>query len=133
MKALLTNIILLIIAIILSAVLFPIGWVYSMITLKVNIKKLSFYIITVALSIDQLGNVIMSQLFNHLLITKKGYRFGDEDDTVSYVLGRNQATNNLKLLGRWLANILDWIDKDHCKKAVKLAWEKGQKYCYEKI
>jgi len=129
MKNLILNIILLITAIVLSVILFPLGWLYSLLTLSVSSKKLSFYFITVALSIDQLGNVMMAKLFNDILIkTPESYKFGDEDDTVSFVLGKNQIRGTLTTTGRILADILDWIDKDHCKKAVDLAYKKAIKF-----
>jgi hypothetical protein len=43
------------------------------------------YYYDMALSLDQFGNVMCQHLFNIILITKEGYRFGDPDKTVSYV------------------------------------------------
>ena len=72
-----------------------------------------------ALSVDQLGNVVMSTLFNDLLITKYGHKFGDEDQTVSMVLGVNKAMGTLTKLGKFIADVLNKIDPNHVEKAIE--------------
>ena len=76
-----------------------------------------------------MGNVILAPLFNKIMIKRNGYKFGDEDETISYVLGRNQITETLSKCGNLLANLLDWIDPNHCDKTVLIVWRKGKKYC----
>lgn len=132
MKDLFVNIILLILALLLAVVLFPIGWVHGLFTIKLSISRLSHYLLTIALSIDQMGNVILAPLFNKIMIKRNGYKFGDEDETISYVLGRNQITETLSKCGNLLANLLDWIDPNHCAKTVLIVWRKGKKYCEDK-
>jgi len=132
MKMLLTNIGLLLIALILAVLLFPFGWLHGLFTLRLSISRLSHYFLTIALSIDQLGNVILAPLFNAIMIKRNGYKFGDEDETISYVLGRNQITETLSKCGNLLANLLDWIDANHCAKTVLIVWRKGKKYCGNK-
>ena len=135
MKEFKISFLLMIVAIILSIILFPIGVCFIFFTnlfSKWKLTNLSKYFIKVALSIDQLGTIVMGPLFNLILITKDGYKFDDEDDTISYVLGRNKLRGTLKPLGKFLANTLDKIDEDHCVKAVRIAWEKGSKYCIKK-
>lgn len=132
MKDLFVNIILLILALLLAVVLFPIGWVHGLFTIKLSISRLSHYLLTIALSIDQMGNVILAPLFNKIMIKRNGYKFGDEDETISYVLGRNKITETLSKLGNLLANTLDFIDKNHCAKTVLIVWRKGKKYCGDK-
>ena len=109
--------VLLIIAIFLAIVLFPIGWFYSLITRRSSLSKLNFYMKTIALSIDQLGNVVLSNLFDDILIKNGGYPFGNEDETISRVLGMNKRLDTLTKLGKWLADVLNWIDPDHVEKA----------------
>ena len=109
--------ILLVISIILAILLFPIGWLYSIITFRSKLSKLNSYAKTIALSIDQLGNVVLSNLFNDIMIKPSGYKFGDEDETISKVLGVNKYDNTLKPLGKFLAWILNKIDKNHVEKA----------------
>lgn len=132
MKDLFINFILLVLALILAVVLFPIGWVYGLVTLRLSLARLSHYFLTIALSIDQMGNVILAPLFNKIMIKRNGYKFGDEDETISYVLGRNQITETLSKFGNLLANFLDWIDENHCSKTVFIVWRKGKKYCGDK-
>ncbi|MEY4332228.1 MAG: hypothetical protein RLZZ196_966 [Bacteroidota bacterium] len=109
--------ILLILAIILAIPLFIIGWIYSLITLRLKIKRLNDYAFTIALGIDQLGNVVMSNLFNAILIQHDGVKFGNPDDTISAILGVNKQNNTLKYLGKLLASLLNKIDENHVEKA----------------
>ncbi|MBP7834935.1 hypothetical protein KA025_02505 [Candidatus Saccharibacteria bacterium] len=110
---------LLIIAKLISYIIFPIGWIYSLITFRTSFIKLSDYALTIALGIDQLGNVVMSNLFNDILIYREGHKFGNPDETVSFVLGKNKETKTLKYFGRVLSSILNKIDKNHVEKAAK--------------
>ena len=109
--------ILLLIAVLLSIVLYPFGWVYSLITFRMSIKRLSGYLFVTALGVDQLGNIVMSTMFNDIMITKYGHKFGDEDQTVSMVLGVNKAMGTLTRFGKLIADILNKIDPDHVEKA----------------
>ncbi len=114
------GILLLILAIALSIVLLPIGWLYTFFTFRAKPERLNSYAKTIALSIDQLGNVVLSNLFNDIMITKEGHKFGHEDYTISYVLGVNKYHGTLKPLGKFLSWVLNKIDKDHVEKASKL-------------
>ncbi len=114
------GVILLLIAVLLSILLFPIGWIYTFITFRAKPGRLNLYAKTIALSIDQLGNVVLSNLFNDLLIQSNGYKFGNEDETISKVLGVNKYHKTLKPWGVWLSNVLNRIDPGHVEKASKL-------------
>ena len=111
--------ILLTISILLSVILLPLGWLYSLVTLRLSVGKLGAYFKTIAISIDQLGNVVMSNLLNDILIKDYGYKFGDEDETISKVLGINKANNTLLKTGKIVSSILNKIDKNHVEKASK--------------
>lgn len=111
------GIILTFIAVILTIVIAPIALLYEIITL-IRFSKVSDYFFNIALSIDQLGNVICQGLFNDLLIKKDGFKFGNPDETISSVLGRNYQTNNLKFIGKAIRWTLDKIEKDHCIKSI---------------
>lgn len=100
--------ILLILAILLAVILFPIGFVFSMFY-----PKRGKYMYKIALGIDQLGNVVCARLFNFFLIDIKGHKFGNEDETISSVLGKNKRTNTLTLFGIALDALLELIDKNH--------------------
>ena len=111
--------ILLIIAVLMSIILYPLGLLYSLITFRFSFKQLGAYWYVMAVSVDQLGNVVMSTLFNDLLISKYGYKFGDEDATVSMALGVNKKMGTLKPLGKFIADLLNKIDEDHVEKAIE--------------
>ena len=113
--------ILLITAIAISVIIIPIGFSYQIISSL--FRAINEYLFKVAKSIDQLGNVVCRDLFNDTLIKKGGYRFGNEDRTISHVLGMNEKTNKLSTLGKVLAWILNTIDKDHNRKAIEYECE----------
>lgn len=78
-----------------------------------------------ALSIDQFANVSIEKPLKWLLI-KKVYRatglfynFGNEDDTISYVIAVNYYELKLNKHGKFWAWFLNFVDKDHLKKAIK--------------
>jgi len=111
------NILLLFVSIFLFWLLYPLGLVYALITLRFRI---SAYCRAIAISIDQLGNVVLSALMNDILITKKTQtKFGDVDMTISEVLGWNVIADTLTPAGQLIVNILDKIDKGHCINAIK--------------
>ena len=46
-------------------------------------------------------------------------RFGNFEETISSVLGKNQLKGTLTRTGKALVWVLDKIDKNHCKKSIK--------------
>lgn len=109
--------ILLIIALGLSIILLPVGFAFQIITSI--FRAVDRYMFTIAKSIDQLGNVVCEHLFNVTLIKKNGYKFGNEDVTISHVLGMNEKADTLSFAGKMLAWLLNTIDKDHNQKAIE--------------
>ena len=71
-----------------------------------------------AVNIDKFGNREFRTLFNKVLISNKGHRFGDIGETISSVLGRNELKGTLSKTGKGLVWILDKIDTDHCFKSI---------------
>lgn len=67
-----------------------------------------------ARSIDVFANVHGSELFNDVLIKPGGYKFGNKQETISSVLGKNQKLYTLTKVGNWLRILLDWIEPGHC-------------------
>ena len=61
----------------------------------------------------------MDKLFNDIMIQPGGHQFGNPDETISFVLGKNIQTNTLSLVGKGLNFILDQLDKDHSIKSIK--------------
>lgn len=97
----------------LSIVLWPYGIVQS-----IRRFEFSLWYTQLAIGQDQYGNVLGQYLFNDVLITKNSqHKFGNTDETISSVLGKNKAANTLTKLGKGIAAILNFIDKDHVEKA----------------
>ena len=71
---------------------------------KWNILK--GYFRETALDIDIFGNKNFRTLLNTTLITKQGYQFGQKNETISSVLGKNYLTNTLTTTGKLLVKIL---------------------------
>jgi len=118
-----TGFLLTLLAIIISAIFYPLGILYAMFK-----PKRGDYWYSVAESIDQLGNTVMAPLFNQWMLRDNGYHdgintnyypFGNIDETVSSVLGKNRLRGTLTKSGRWLYRLLEKIDKNHSKNAIE--------------
>lgn len=83
-------------------------------------KKLSFYLYNAAISTDQVGNSYCFPLLNKTLI-KKGFNhsFGNPDETVSGVLGKNKRDNNLTKFGLLMDIFLEKLDNNHTLKSIE--------------
>ena len=82
------------------------------------VKDKSGYFKSSAVNIDKFGNREFRTLFNKMLISDKGHRFGDIEETISSVLGKNQLTGTLTKCGLILVWILDKIDNNHAIKSI---------------
>ena len=109
-----------IVALILSGILLPIGFIWGVGEafwkrgFKSGFNRISDYFFDMALSIDQLGNVTCKELFNDTLILNRSKnRFGNPDETISSVLGKNKRDNTLTRTGKILDYVLDKLDKNH--------------------
>lgn len=95
----------------------PFGFFYALIrqTGSSKAKSLNIYFIEMALVLDEVGNVTMQHLLNDLLLIQKEhtYLFGNKNETISSVIGKNSLTNTLSPLGRALNSFLNFLDKDH--------------------
>ena len=131
MRSLLHSLALLLVALALALVLLPLGllWTIGEIWFRFFVpsgnsasKKGLWYLggifRSVAIWIDQIGNSVCRDLFNRCLITSSWYKFGKVQETISSVLGKNQETWTLTLVGRAVVGVLDWIDKDHCRESI---------------
>lgn len=83
------------------------------------VKGKSGYFKSSAVNLDKFGNREFRTLFNKILINNEGHKFGDINETISSVLGRNQITNTLTKSGVALVWILDNIDENHCVKSIE--------------
>ena len=102
------------------------GALYSLLTLpfrmswKALIHRWHQYFIKMAVSIDQLGNVVLQDLFNDLLLNSNTHqRFGNEDETISSVLGKNKKNNTLSSVGKILTRVLDRLDPNHVLNSIE--------------
>lgn len=94
-------------------------------------KEIGDYFYTLAYSLDTFANVLCESAMNTVLIKndtifishssgniiKVDLRFGELNETISKVLGRNKHYENLSLYGIFLANLLNYIDKNHVEDA----------------
>lgn len=110
------NMLLTLIAFILVVLFTPFSILWTIILKR---KKISDYFWRFAIALDQLGNVTCQYTLNAAFIKKGGVMCGDEDQTVSYVIGINKQLDTLTIAGRFLANILNKIEKNHVEKAVE--------------
>jgi len=76
------------------------------------------YFLSSAINLDKFGNREFRTLLNKTLITDKGYRFGNIEETISSVLGKNERDGTLTKSGIRLVWILDKLDKNHAKKSI---------------
>ena len=109
------GIILFLISIILLLTTGPLGFLYGLLygLFTKGFRGLGEYLLKIAVSIDQLGNVMMQHLLNLLWVKKGGYRFGNRDETISSALGKNKAQGTLTAFGKAIDAILDLIDPNH--------------------
>ena len=106
----------LLLSIIFSYLLFIINFLYLFIT---NFKNLGQWFLNIAISLDQLNNVIGANLMNLALRKKGGYDFGKPDETISSCIGKNKVANTLTTFGKICSNILDFIDNNHSIKSIE--------------
>ena len=114
------GILLSIVAKVLFIIFLPLAIAQTMVIRLFNYHKLERHFYNIALSIDQLANVVYRDIFKLLFITKNStFDFGNADHTVSYVIAVNKRDGTLTIFGYFIGWILDAIDKDHLKKALK--------------
>lgn len=124
-KKLLISLFLALIACGLTTILLPLGFIYEIgfsifnFKLRGSLEYITKTLFKIAISLDQLGNVFCKSLFNDFLITKEGHKFGDEDEVISSVLGRNNKLGTLTKVGKVLDFILNVFEKDHSIKSIE--------------
>ncbi|QDP66150.1 MAG: hypothetical protein GOVbin3661_66 [Prokaryotic dsDNA virus sp.] len=121
------GIILVLIETILRWLIKPIAIVYTGIKLlvvcknrKLFIRVFNRYLVRIALAQDQADNTMVRFLFNDLLLKKNidSYKFGNMDEKISSVLGKNERRKSLNGLGRFVNGVLHSIEEDHSLKAI---------------
>ena len=97
----------------LIVVLSPLGFLYTALKNVFTLKFLTWlsqiqdYFLVLVVALDQYANVMMSDLFNDIMIKGKGYSFGCPDDSIGYVVRRNGKKETLSLFGKFLLLIID--------------------------
>jgi hypothetical protein len=101
-----------IIASILEWVFAPVAYLYGFFASLAK-REFNDYHKNLAIAKDQYGNAICRYIFNWLLIKKDGYKFGNVDETISSVIGKNKVKNTLTFCGKILDTLLDFFDDNH--------------------
>lgn len=75
------------------------------------------YLWNLLIALDQLANVLLSPLLN-LILRPSAARFGDPDETLSSVLGKNVEAG--ACIGcHWVCRLLHLADPWHCQKSIE--------------
>jgi len=112
----LTGFILLIIAIALIIPLTVINRHY----VKKKYNNTDGYYKNTAINIDIWGNREFRAFWNGAMRIENGYQFGVIGETISSALGKNQRDKTLTNYDKILVTILDFLDKNHCQKSIKI-------------
>jgi len=99
----------------------PLGVLYTLIRRVVlgQSKTLGKYYIDMAYLYDVFVNVCWGDFFNDVFKKWNAYPYGDHQDSISRVLGKNKALQQLTRFETWVANWLNKLDRDHVEKAAK--------------
>lgn len=116
---------LMLLAFVLFVVLFPFG-VIALFFKAFHKKKVGEGIIFItkgfknrAISIDQSGNTFCDELFNYTLVKKGYYPYGNPDETISGVTGKNKKRAKLSKVGKILDWILEKLDPGHSIESIE--------------
>lgn len=71
-----------------------------------------------ALLYDHFANVWMKEILNDVLVKNGGHLYGDEDDTISDITGRNERDNYLTPFGVKFTRFLDILGKNHSLESI---------------
>ena len=109
-----------------NIILFLVAWllippltIRNLFSVKKKYGNTKGYFRSTALSIDIWGNREFRTLWNTKLRIENGYEFGKIGETISSALGKNERDKTLSKTGKLLVKILDFLDKNHCKKSMK--------------
>lgn len=122
------GLIILLVAVILAVLILPIAFVWAIaasfyrVSFVGGLRRMNELCYQIAISIDQLGNTTGKELFDDTLILAhdpNATKFGDPDETISSVLGKNKLSNTLTNTGKALDWILNKIDPNHSIKSIE--------------
>lgn len=92
--------------------------IYTCIKFSLKPKKIDEYFYQLSSAEDQYGNVLLQHPCNDILITTDGYKFGNEDEKMSSVLGKNKLKGTNRKGGKFVSKILNKADKNHVEKSI---------------
>lgn len=95
----------------------PFLFTYGVISASIKGERKK-YLKDLAIAKDQYGNAVGKYVFNHCLITDDGYKFGNIDETISSVIGKNKARGTLNKSGKLVDKMLEFFEKDHSIKSI---------------
>lgn len=78
------------------------------------------YLWRLATSIDQTLNACLLFPLNDTMRLPKGTNYGNIDETISGVTGKNQLSNSLTWFGKLINWFLSKLEKDHSLKSIEL-------------
>jgi hypothetical protein len=115
------GLILFLVSIFLAGVIYPIAFLYSVVLtlIKSGWHSLDKYLFRCALATDQHANSFLAKLFNDVMIKQGGHKFGNPDETISSVLGKNKLMGKLSYFGKVLDFILHLLDNNHSIKSIE--------------
>jgi hypothetical protein len=79
----------------------------------------SEYLWRLATSIDQTLNACLSFVLNDFMRLPRGTNYGNIDETISGVTGKNQLSNTLTWFGKAVNWFLSKLEKDHSIKSIE--------------
>ena len=103
---------------VLSMVVTPIYYIITFRWIS-GFKTLDRWFYKMALGLDQFGNISNRETLQVVLAKKGGHKHGDEDDTVSYVIGRNKYLGKLTRFGKGIERILNLCESRHVEIAIE--------------
>ena len=109
-----------IVALILSQLILSVGFVYSI--GKKILESVNDYLYSIAYYINMYSTYVCAELYNDIFIKKNignKFLFGKRKVSISYHIGKNYQFNSLTFSGLLLYRLLNWIEKDHCIKAIQ--------------
>lgn len=107
------GLILLIISSILKLALSPLLYIYGVVKSLFK-REFNEWNKQLAIAKDQYGNGLGKYIFNDVLITKDSKcLFGNIDETISSVIGKNKRDGTLSFWGKCLDYILNLFDNNH--------------------
>ena len=104
------------VALILIAIFLPISIIFSI--FKGN--DFATYMYDVNTCFSQFGNVLGQYIWNNTLVKGDYYPYGNPDETISGVTGKNLVKGTLTKTGLAVNAILDKLEKDHSIKSIEV-------------